>query len=161
MRDRSCSRLLVIVATATACASVPARSAPVQLDSLSVERGACYGTCDIYQLMVRRNGDLTLRKQSMEARLTYTSNDARRLLTSATDAGLLTLPARIRADSSLCPLEASDHSTVILTAYAPSRSSRVEHYTGCYLSHDLRVAPALERLVIFERQLEALVAGKY
>lgn len=154
----------MILALATACASSgsagPGQSVAVELDSLSIERGACYGTCDIYQLIIRRVGAATLRRRLTETRVEYRANDARRLLASAVDAGVLSLPIRIRADSTLCPLDASDHATIIFTAYAPSGPRRLEHYTGCYSSHDLRVAPRLERLVIFERRLDALVAVK-
>src|ERR1700743_2590038 len=38
----------------------------VVLDSLSMERGACYGTCEIYQLTLRADGSATLRHQAGE-----------------------------------------------------------------------------------------------
>jgi hypothetical protein len=91
--------------------------------------------------------------------MNLTPEESRRLFASAVDAGLFTLPSRIQSDSTLCPLEASDHSTIVVTAYGNGRLNRVEHYTGCYISHDLRVAPRLERLVILERRIDALVSG--
>jgi hypothetical protein len=130
------------------------------LDSLSLERGACYGICEIYQFVVRRNGVATIRRKSVESTVALQPGEAQGLLTSAADAGLSGLPPKIRGDSTLCPLEASDHSTIIVTAYAAGAARRVEHYTGCYVSHDLRVAPPLERLVILERRIDALVAAR-
>ena len=139
--------------------STPTSAPSSSLDSLVVERGACYGICEIYEFVVRRGGSATIRKKSVESRANVTVDEGRHLLVSAVDAGVLTLPSRIKADSSLCPLEASDHSTITLMAYAGARVNRVEHYTGCYIDHDLRVAPRLERLVILERRIDALVSA--
>ncbi|HEY4306750.1 MAG TPA: hypothetical protein VGM82_19930 [Gemmatimonadaceae bacterium] len=147
---------------AAACArpaSAPAANSSATLDSLLVDRGACYGTCDTYQIVVRRDGPTTVRRKSVEFRPKVSLDEARRLLASATAAGVLTLPARTRGDSTLCPLEASDHSTITLTAFVGSRTNRVEHYTGCYVDHDLRVAPRLERLILLERRIDADVSS--
>ena len=146
-----------------ACASTQASSsspfdtsAPARLDSLSVERGACYGKCEIYQFILHRDATVTLRKQSSESRVPITMGQAESLLSAAVDAGVLTLPAKIRADSTLCPLDATDHATIILSAWVGKAVTRVEHYTGCYADHELRVVPRLQRLVALERRVDAL-----
>jgi hypothetical protein len=128
----------------------------VILDSLSMERGACYGICEIYQLVLRAGGSATLRKQDGESLVPLTRGDAERFLAQAVAAGVMTLPRRIDADSALCPLRATDHSTYILTVYSGTDTRHIEHYSGCYATHDLRVAPRLERLVILERRLDDL-----
>jgi hypothetical protein len=134
--------------------------AELELDSLLVDRGRCFGACPVYQLIVRRDGRLTVRRQNAEVRDTLAAATAQRVLASAVTAGLLTLPRRIQADSTLCPLPATDHATVTLTAYLGQRVSRIEHYTGCYTSvAPLRIAAALERLVALEAHLDALAAA--
>jgi hypothetical protein len=150
----------ITMSVANACAGNSAiatsPSSSPSLDSLVLARGACYGTCEVYEFVVRRAGTATLRKKSVESRVSVMPDAARQLLAAAVDAGVLTLPSLIQSDSTLCPLEASDHSTIVLTAYGAGRVNRIEHYTGCYISHDLRVAPRLERLVIFERRVDSL-----
>lgn len=150
---------------AVACGSPPAPASTAAtpqplLDSVSFERGACYGMCEIYQLLVRRSGDVMLRRRAAESNLALSVRDARQLLSLSADAGVLTLPVKIDADSALCPLKASDHSTFIITAYAGGATRRIDHYTGCYTSHDLRVAGPLERLVSLERRVNDLVVSK-
>lgn len=150
--------MLRVGACARSSAPAPART-PAALDSLVLARGACYGICETYEVVVRRDGTATVWRKSVASRVNVAPDEARGLLTSGVGAGLLTLPSRIQADSALCPLQASDHSTITLTAYAGARINRVEHYTGCYADHELRVAARLERLVILERRVDALVSG--
>jgi len=152
--------LVALVAAASCSRQVPLASvaAGPTLDSLSLERGACYGICEIYQFVVRRDGVATIRRKSIESPVSLEPGEAQQLLTSAAEAGLFALPAKIQSDSTLCPLEASDHSTVTVTAYAAGATRRIEHYTGCYISHDLRVARPLERLVILERRIDAIIS---
>jgi hypothetical protein len=153
--------LALAVCGSSACGRLKSPPVPASptLDSLVLDRGACYGTCETYQFVLRRTGSATVRKKSVETRVNLTPDESRRLFVSAVDAGVFTLPSRIQSDSTLCPLEASDHSTIMLTAYGAGRVNHVEHYTGCYISHDLRVAARLERLVILERRIDALVTG--
>ena len=160
---RISSALTICLVSALACARQPSSEAAKPgptLDSLSVERGACYGTCEIYDFVVRRDGTATLTRKAVASPFPLPAGEAQQLLTAASNAGLSALPTKIRADSTLCPLDATDHSTIIVTAYAAGMTRRVEHYTGCYIHHDLRVAPALERLVILERRVDALVVSK-
>lgn len=151
---------LIALAATWACRSSSHTSAndiaAPELDSLMVRRGACYGICDVYALVLRRTAPSTrISFDNIAEVIPVTPRAARRLLADAVTAGVLTLPPVIRGDSALCRHEASDHSTITLTAYRGGQRSRVEHYTGCYASYDLRVAPALERLVVFERQLQS------
>jgi hypothetical protein len=150
--------LALAVCGSSACGRLKSPPVPASptLDSLVLDRGACYGTCETYQFVLRQTGS-TVVKKSVESRAKLTPDESQRLLISASDAGVLTLPSLILSDITLCPLEASDHSTITLTAYAGARVRRVEHYTGCYIDHELRVAPRLERLVILERRIDALV----
>ena len=151
--------MLAAVACGRQASSYAAAGRPT-LDSLILERGACYGTCEIYQFVVRRAGAATVQRKSVESRVDLGPGGAQPVLEAAADAGLFALPSPIRGDSTLCPLQASDHATIVVTAFAGSSSRRIEHYTGCYISHDLRVAPPLERLVILERRIDALVVPK-
>lgn len=154
--------LTLAACSVVGCAARPAsptRSGGAALDSLILDRGACYGTCDIYQIVVRRDGPTVVRRKDATVGENVAVSDARGVLVSAVDAGVLTLPDRIRSDSTLCPLEASDHSTITLSAFSGPRVHRVEHYTGCYADHELHVTPRLERLVLLERRIDALVTG--
>jgi hypothetical protein len=148
---------VLLTAACRSASRVPAGSPVTTLDSLTLERGACYGTCGIYEFIADQTGRASVRRDSVESHVDIAREDVRGLLTTAARAGVLTLPPRIKDDSTLCPLEASDHSTVTLTAYVGTRVARVQHYTGCYASHDPRVARPLERLVIFERLIDSLV----
>lgn len=131
-----------------------------ELDSLIVDRGPCFGACPVYQLVLRQDGRLSVRRQGAASHDSITPAAAQRVLANAEAAGVLTLPHRIDADSSLCPLRATDHATVTLTAYLGQRMSRVAHYTGCYASAaPPRVATALERLVALEARLDTLAAS--
>lgn len=148
-------------ALSAACAArrQPSAAAPAALDSLVVERGPCFGGCPVYRVTLTRDGALTVsgggRQDAVAPR------DARALLARAVAAGVLTLPARILGDPALCPVPATDHPTVVLTAYAPGRAARVEHYTGCYASAEpLAVAPAVARLTAVEAEVDALVRGR-
>lgn len=158
---------LVALWSLTACASsrAPEGAAAdvmlvvVPLDSLRMERGSCFGSCLTYRVSV--SAEAVRRVDSSTVAAVGDARQGRRLLLAAARVDLFTLPDVILGDTTLCPVAASDHPTVVLTAFAAGRPpKRVEHYTGCFVSApNLAFAPAVARLAALEQDVRALLSG--
>jgi hypothetical protein len=126
---------------------------PARVDSVSLERTRCYGTCPTYRVLLTRAGDVR-----------FTSGDARfphsgagsfipasldELAAEARAAGFWSLPARIAADPTVCGLRATDFPGVIVTFYTAGRTHAVEDYRGCR-------GPGLERLRRLEEHVDSV-----
>ena len=151
--------LLAIVGTLGACAR--ARSPMAALDSIVLERTACFGTCPAYRLSVTATGVVafTSRNRGDSARVARDSISPETvtwLRDEAERRGVLRLPAVIADDHSLCPDRATDNPTVTVSMFRRDGVYRVTDYHGCFLSSDHTTAPALEGLRHFEAEIDSV-----
>lgn len=150
----------LVLAVTAACHTTHTTESPTRarLDSLDYSRGPCYGSCPQFSLQLRRDGRVDISSARGVHRFAISSARADSILADASNAGLLLLPTNIRADSTLCPVVASDHSTISLTGFAYGQGWLVAHYAGCYTSApQLTVATPLVPLVRLEARLDGLV----
>jgi len=158
------ARLLPLLAIA-AChrgGELPA-DRPVTVDSLVLERTLCYGSCPAYRLRIRADGELTFASRNpgdtagaktdsiAPARVAWLAREVERL-------GFFSLPPVIADDSTLCPLRATDHPTATVTVFREDSTHEVVDYHGCYVSHDLTIAPPVRELRQLETEIDS-VAG--
>src|SRR3954464_3410028 len=116
----------------------PAPSIPVApLDSVTLERTACFGTCPMYHLTITRPGTArmqvrTFGPDSSPVAHVYTlaptvlDSIARRVARI----DFLSYPDLIRSDPQLCGTLATDHPSLIISIFG-QRVKRVNYYTGC------------------------------
>jgi hypothetical protein len=146
-----------------AAAATPPSSAAAA-DSVVLERTLCFGLCPAYRLSVAASGrvhfaSLNPGETGRTASDTIPRAKAAQLLARAGQVGFFQLPDRTADDSSLCPLRATDHPTVVVAVFSSAGAKRVEDYTGCYVSTDpLRVAERLERVRAWQQSIDS-VAG--
>jgi hypothetical protein len=125
------------------------------VDSVSLERTRCFGTCPSYRVVLTRDGDV--RFTSGDARFPQTAAASfipaslDELAAEARVAGFWSLPVRIAADPQLCGPHATDFPGVIVTFYTRSEAHAVEDYRGCH-------GDGLERLRRLEEHIDS-VAG--
>jgi hypothetical protein len=152
--------LLAACLLAEGCRSAAPRAStqadePTRVDSVSLERTRCYGTCPTYRVVLTRDGDVR-----------FTSGDARfprtaaasfipasldELAAEARVAGFWSLPARIADQPALCGARATDFPSAIVTVFTRAESRAVEDYRGCH-------GEGLERLRRLEEHIDS-VAG--
>lgn len=140
----------------TAAGQLPARSP--SLDSITLERSPCFGTCPAYRLSLRRDGILvfvsrtrgdTIRDSIAPSALVWLRDEAaRRELTA--------LPEVIVRDRSLCPSMRSDSPTATVTLYWPTRRHRIMDYLGCFAGDNPLTPPRLSSLRRFEAAIDSV-----
>lgn len=159
MRSLASCVVLTILGTVSDVHSGLAQGVPAasRADSLSLERTVCYGTCPAYRLVLTRTGRLsfvgTHPKDSTRVTNTLSVDSIKAIWWELDATRVLTFPAKIRDDATLCPDVATDHPTVILTLYLESGIHRVEDYHGCFLRSDHTFAGRLVAL----RSLEDMI----
>lgn len=166
MKRRAIIRSVVAVVAAgaaAACTSTPAAvdasRLTVELDSIVLERGPCFGFCPMYRLVLDASG--AIRYQNRGEKEVHTDSVApdavARLAERAEAAGFFRLPERIRGDSALCSMEATDHASVIVSIFGGGGSKTVDHYTGCHVEgrESPGPAPAIVRLIALEEAIDS------
>ena len=164
--SRSAMGLAVaVVAMMAACARArrdTGPSASAAADTIALERSACYGTCPVYRVLILGDGQVHVTGDSARranARRAVDPSAFAALEARATAIGFYRLPAKTRKDQTLCPLPATDHPTITIGIVKRGARTRVEDYTGCYLTADpLRRAPELLAFAALARAIDS-VAG--
>ena len=150
---------LLAAALLSACThrSLSQAKPTTRIDSLSLERSRCFGSCPVYRVMIGRTGAVRISGRSTE-RNQIPIEEVNRLFAQADRMGIMRLPAVIANASEFCPVRATDHATVTIALYTPDSTYRVVDYLGCYSSPHLEVAPALAALRQFTVEVDR-VAG--
>jgi hypothetical protein len=60
-------------------------------------------------------------------------------------------------DSVLCHNRATDHATVVVTAFTKAQTKRVEDYLGCFETVEHEVLPPIARLRSFEDEIDSVL----
>ena len=126
------------------------------MDSLSLNRSPCFGYCPTYRLTIRANGLLTFEQGDSVFVDSIPPRDFGWLAERATASGFFKLPMVIAQDRRLCPIEATDHSTVTVVIYRRDSLTRVVDYLGCYSGNDLSVVAPVGQLRHFENQIDSV-----
>lgn len=127
------------------------------VDSLVLERTPCFGFCPTYRLSIARTGVVQFasnnRGDSVRAVDTIPMARVDALLDSVQRISFWTLPDVVRADSTLCPVFATDHPSIIVSIFGVEPKS-VDYYTGCYTANHER-APSLRALSSFAEAMDS------
>src|SRR5688500_3853475 len=147
----------------SACTTTPAAidqsRVAADIDSIVLERTPCFGFCPTYRLAIDGSGRVRYRNAGERTvRTDSIAPDAvERLGARAIELGFFDLPARIRGDSALCSMVATDQPGVIVSFFSGAGSKTVDHYTGCHVEGRERPgpAPAIVRLVRLEAEIDS------
>jgi hypothetical protein len=124
-------------------------------DSIALERGACFGSCPTYRVVIGADGRIAFasrgRDRSTHATADGAAGAVAELARRAEAAGFFDLPEDVTADRALCRDRATDMPTATVTIYRASGIKRVVDYRGC--APEPAAEPRLERL----RALQAAV----
>ena len=140
---RLSARLLpILVSVACACVGYPATcsSVPEQtvpsLDVVLMHRSACYGTCPVYEVELRKDGTVHFKGEQHVAvtgtrwgRATPRELDA--VAAAVERAGFFKLRDRYRFTSDGCKLWETDNPTVDIVVTRAAVTKHVEYYYGC------------------------------
>ena len=140
---------------------------PAPLDSIVLERTACFGPCPVYRLRIDSHGRVHFSSPDPKGTGTLATDQLDRwvidtLAAHAQRIGFEELPAEILASEDLCPFKVTDHPGIRLATYGAS-AKRVDYYTGCYLSSAWRhraVAPQLTALKAFAARTDSLTRAE-
>ncbi len=142
-------------ATPDSGARTSAQPAPAAADSIALERGACFGSCPTYRVVIDARGRIAFASQGRDTTTRATADGATgavdALARRAAAAGFFELPDEIMADRALCRDRATDMPTVTVTVYRAAGAKRVVDYHGC--APEPAAEPRVQRL----RALEAAV----
>ncbi len=130
-------------------------SGAVEVGSVSLERGPCFGTCPVYKVTIDRTGAVRFEGRrfvadSGESTGTVPPGQVDSLLAELDAAGYWRFADMYRMGEPTCSRYATDLPTVITTVRLGTRTKRVEHDRGC--------ADAPEALSALETRIDE-VAG--
>jgi len=139
----------------TAAAELPAGSP--SLDSISLERSPCIGSCPAYRLILSRHGVLVFvsRSRGDTIRDSIAPSAVAWLRDEAERRELSRLPTIISRDRALCPTLRSDAPTATVTLYWATRRHHIVDYLGCFLRAG-KPAPRLSPLRRFEAAIDGI-----
>jgi hypothetical protein len=154
--------LAILPCTAIAQTPSPGSIERARVDSIVLERTACYGTCPAYRLRLDAVGRVHFQSRN-------TGDDAPPV-TDSIGAGALSLlgeeasrieffrlPSAIEG-TELCRDRATDHATVTVTFHTEAGAHAVRDYHGCFDRRDHSVTSRVAALRNFERRIDE-VAG--
>ena len=151
--------LAIGACTPTASKSVPSQTA-APIDSLVLERTACFGVCPVYRLRINSAEEIRFesRNRSDSGRVaidtagrgTYGS-----LIARARAAGFYQFPPEIQKDPVLCRNLATDHPTAITTVFTGQTTRQVIDYHGCFETVEHEVIPRIQKLRAFENDIDS------
>ena len=128
-------------------------------DSITLERGPCFGFCPSYRLVIEGSGRIRYRNVGDDqVRTDSVSPEAvADLGEQAVEAGFYALPDRIIDDPALCSMPATDHPSVIVSYFGRTSAKTVDHYTGCSVegTDSPTHAPAIVRLIALENLIDS------
>jgi len=104
--------------------------------SVTLDRGACYGTCPIYSVTMLGSGAVTFKGERFvttegTATATVSRDTVRQVLEAFDRASFSSLPSSYQPGDSTCPHAATDMPSVNLTWEADGASKSVHFYYGC------------------------------
>lgn len=104
--------------------------------SITLDSGACYGTCPHYWVRFDSSGKLSYRGRSHTAKPGYfeidlPATDAEALRVSMIDAGFLGLQASYQTEADGCKSVSTDASTKTIGLVTPTQTKQVTLYEGC------------------------------
>jgi hypothetical protein len=137
-----------------ACAQQPAPT--VRVESLVLYRSACFGTCPVYSLSIRANGRITFVQGDSVKTDSIGKRDVAQLFRAVESIGFYKYSPDIMRDHDVCPIVATDASSVTVTIYRSDSTFRVKDYLGCFLRNDLSIGAPLSALRHFERQIDSV-----
>lgn len=138
-----------------------AQHAPaVHVDSIVLNRSACFGLCPVYRLSIRADGRITLIQGDSVATDSIPRRDVEWLIRAANSIGFSKFPPDISRDHSLCREKATDMPGVVVTIFRPDSTFRVKDYLGCFAGDDLSVPAPLGALRHFEDQIDSVAHSK-
>jgi hypothetical protein len=138
--------LAAILGVGSACAQPPKPAAevvaqpaprtPPDTDTVSLERGPCFGTCPVYRVTLDRAGNVRFEGRRFVAdsgisTATVPREQAESLFVELETAGYFDLADSYRSGDPACTRYATDLPTVITEVHLGGRTKRVEHDRGC------------------------------
>ena len=165
MRSLLLRTWLLVLAGGSATASAQATVPFSQLDSVVLERTACYGTCPAYRLALLRSGIVQFRSNNKGdsarvARDSIAPEAVAALVPVAVRLNVFDVPGVIAESPALCPDRATDHPTVIVTLYGDGKMRQIVDYHGCFLRSDHSTASMLSGLRAFEAHVDSVAGSR-
>lgn len=114
----------------------PAPESSAEVESVSLERGPCFGTCPVYRVTVDRAGNVRFDGRRFVADTGLTTASVPReavdnLFAELEASGYFDLADSYRSGDPGCARYATDLPTVITEVRVGGRSKRIEHDRGC------------------------------
>jgi hypothetical protein len=144
-------------------------SAAAAADSLVVERSPCFGACPVYRVRLTPAGDVRYeprqpgRGPAVDSAVITARVDPgtlAALLAAAEADGVFMVPQPMVGTRDFCPVIASDHSTVTVTAFAGAVVRRIEDDLGCRAASDTSdAARRLARLRAWEARVDSTIGA--
>ena len=137
---RGCSRWIAVAALAAACSRPPAPVPPANPSPaeghLSLERGACFGSCPVYTVTLERSGEIIFVGRRFVAdtgthTATIPAARADSLFRELDAAGWFGFADRYGMGEPGCDRFATDLPSVVTEVRMDGRTKRVEHDYGC------------------------------
>ena len=125
-------------------------------DQITLERGACFGTCPIYKLAIKSDGTVTFEGQRFTKTIgaatgRISPSDFRALVSEFEKIDYFSLADSYSPGTKQCPQAMTDMPSAITSISVKGKSKAVRHYHGCS-------AEALAKLTALENKIDE-VAG--
>jgi acetamidase/formamidase len=119
---------------------------------ITLERGACFGTCPIYKVTVASDGMVTFEgldfvKTKGKATGQIKPDDYQKLVNEFKRIKYFSLDDKYEPGSPGCTVGATDNPSALTSIERNGRTKSVSHYYGCKPSEVLRALSALERKI--------------
>lgn len=114
----------------------PSASQASSTGEIVMSRGACYGTCPVYEVRLTSGGDVVFsgeRNVAMSGEHTARADEGAftSVVAYADSIGFFTMPDSMEYGTEACGMYATDMPTMRLSIRTGSRSHRVVHSMGC------------------------------
>ncbi len=119
------------------------------VDSITLERGACFGACPIYKVTVTSDGTVNFEGRQYTrtkgaAKGHISVQDFRRLVAEFERINYFSLPDRYAPGTPVCPQVITDMPSADTSLRLNGKTKGVAHYHGCSSSAALAKLTALE-----------------
>jgi hypothetical protein len=150
--------LLCALPGVVACAQQSGRA--LRVDSLVLNRTACFGVCPVYQLSISADGRVTFIQGDSVITSSIKRSEFAWLVRAAESIDFYKFPPDIMRDRSLCPMAATDMPGISVTIFRPDSTFRVKDYLGCFVGPSASVSKPLAELHHFERQIDSVARSE-
>ena len=121
-------------------------------DQITLERGACFGTCPVYQLTIKSDGTVAFdgkrfTKTTGNATGKISQNDFRALVSEFEKINYFSLPDAYTPGTKECPRMITDMPSADTSIRLKGRMKSVAHYYGCGTEGALAQLTALEKKI--------------